>query len=216
MIVTATAGSFGALPQIVSGFRTLGNETPVLNSWAGDGDVLGHEDPQVTNYYYVTYASSSVTTRTRPSTPSPRSWARPRSGSAASSTGAAAIDGLVTAINRAGGSTNGRRTPRTWRSSTRCRHCRASSASPPLKLVDVREPKEWAEGRIPGSIHIPLGELGRRSDELIREIPVVVVCRSGVRSLTGTDELLARGFADVASLNGGILAWARAGHPIES
>ena len=60
----------------------------------------------------------------------------------------------------------------------------------------------------------PLGELGRRSDELIREIPVVVVCRSGVRSLTGTDELLARGFADVASLNGGILAWARAGHPI--
>ncbi|HYP61307.1 MAG TPA: rhodanese-like domain-containing protein [Thermomicrobiales bacterium] len=84
------------------------------------------------------------------------------------------------------------------------------------QLVDVREPKEWAEGRIPGSIHIPLGELGRRSDELIREIPVVVVCRSGVRSLTGTDELLARGFADVASLNGGILAWARAGHPIES
>ena len=84
------------------------------------------------------------------------------------------------------------------------------------QLVDVREPDEWEDGHIPGSIHIPLGELGRRSDELIREIPVVVLCRSGVRSLTGADELLARGFADVASLNGGILAWARAGHPIES
>ena len=37
VIVTATAGSFGALPQIISGLRTLGNDTPVLNSWAGDG-----------------------------------------------------------------------------------------------------------------------------------------------------------------------------------
>ena len=83
------------------------------------------------------------------------------------------------------------------------------------QLVDVREPTEWADAHIPGSIHIPLGELGRRSGELIKEIPVVVVCRSGQRSLTGTDELLARGFADVASLNGGILAWARAGHPVE-
>jgi rhodanese-related sulfurtransferase len=36
-----------------------------------------------------------------------------------------------------------------------------------------------------------------------------------MRSLTGTDELLARGFVDVASLNGGILAWARAGHAVE-
>jgi rhodanese-related sulfurtransferase len=84
------------------------------------------------------------------------------------------------------------------------------------QLVDVREPNEWREGRIPGSIHIPLGELGRRSDELIKEIPVVVVCRSGHRSLAGTEELLARGFADVASFHGGVIAWARAGHPIES
>jgi rhodanese-related sulfurtransferase len=36
-----------------------------------------------------------------------------------------------------------------------------------------------------------------------------------VRSLTGADELLARGFQDVASLNGGILAWAAAGYPVE-
>jgi hydroxyacylglutathione hydrolase len=84
------------------------------------------------------------------------------------------------------------------------------------QLVDVREPDEWADGHIPGAIHIPLGELAQRSDELIKEMPVVVLCRSGVRSLTGADELIAHGFTDVASFNGGMLAWARAGHPVES
>ena len=57
VIVTSTAGSFGALPQIVSGLRSLGNETPILNSWAGDGTYWVTKDPQVTNYYYVTFAS---------------------------------------------------------------------------------------------------------------------------------------------------------------
>ena len=58
VVVTATAGSFGALPQIVSGLRTLGNNTPVLNSWAGDGTYWVTKDPQVTEYYYVTFASA--------------------------------------------------------------------------------------------------------------------------------------------------------------
>ena len=58
VIVTSTAGSFGALPQIVAGLRTLGNETPVLNSWAGDGTYWVTKEPKVTNYYYVTYASA--------------------------------------------------------------------------------------------------------------------------------------------------------------
>ena len=58
VIVTATAGSFGALPQIVSGLRTLGNNTPILNSWAGDGTYWVTKDPQVTDYYYVTFASA--------------------------------------------------------------------------------------------------------------------------------------------------------------
>ena len=37
VIVTSTAGAFGALATLISGLRTLGNDTPVLNSWAGDG-----------------------------------------------------------------------------------------------------------------------------------------------------------------------------------
>ena len=84
------------------------------------------------------------------------------------------------------------------------------------QLVDVREPDEWAEGHIPGAIHIPLGDLAERAGELIAESPVVLICRSGVRSLTAADELIARGFRDVASFSGGMLAWAEAGHPIES
>ena len=83
------------------------------------------------------------------------------------------------------------------------------------QLVDVREPNEWAEGHIPGAIHIPLREIRQRSGELMKETPVIVVCRSGQRSLSATDELLARGFADVASFAGGMLAWAKAGHPVE-
>ena len=56
--MTATAGAFGALPTLVSGLRTLGNDTPILNSWAGDGTYWLPKDPKVTHYFFVTYASS--------------------------------------------------------------------------------------------------------------------------------------------------------------
>ena len=83
------------------------------------------------------------------------------------------------------------------------------------QLVDVREPVEWNDGHIPGAIHIPLGDLAGRTNELIKESPVIAVCRSGHRSLAAADELIAQGFTDVASLNGGMLAWTKAGHPVE-
>ncbi len=55
VIVTSTA--FGELPALVSGLRALGNNTPILNSWAGDGTYWVTKSPEVTNYYCVTYAS---------------------------------------------------------------------------------------------------------------------------------------------------------------
>ena len=55
VIVTSTA--FGELPALVSGLRSLGNQTPILNSWAGDGTYWVTKNPQVTDYYAVTYAS---------------------------------------------------------------------------------------------------------------------------------------------------------------
>jgi branched-chain amino acid transport system substrate-binding protein len=55
VIVTST--SFGELPALVSGLRSLGNKTPIINSWAGDGTYWVTKNPKVTNYYCVTYAS---------------------------------------------------------------------------------------------------------------------------------------------------------------
>jgi branched-chain amino acid transport system substrate-binding protein len=102
--VTSTAGAFGALSTLVSGLRTLGNDTPILNSWAGDGTYWLPKSPKVTNYFFVTYADAFG------GDPNPAVNALAKQVKAATGgfiTGPAAIDGLVTAIKRAGGSTSG-------------------------------------------------------------------------------------------------------------
>jgi branched-chain amino acid transport system substrate-binding protein len=104
VFVTATAGAFGALPQMLTGLRSLGNDTPVLNSWAGDGAYWLTKDPKVSNYYFVTYASVFG------DDPNKAVNALAKTVKAATGgfiTGSAAIDGVATAIRRAGGSTNG-------------------------------------------------------------------------------------------------------------
>jgi len=104
VIVTSTAGAFGALSTLISGLRTLGNNTPILNSWAGDGTYWLPKSPPVTNYYFVTFASIFG------DDPNPAVNKLAKQVHAATGgfiTGSAAIDGLVVAINRAGGSTNG-------------------------------------------------------------------------------------------------------------
>ncbi len=74
-------------------------------------------------------------------------------------------------------------------------------------LLDVREPWEVELVSLPGAVHIPLGELEARVDELPPG-PVTVYCHHGVRSLRGRDILLAHGI-EATSLEGGIDAWAR-------
>jgi branched-chain amino acid transport system substrate-binding protein len=106
VIVTATAGAFGALPQLISGLRTLGNNTPVLNSWAGDGVYWVTKEPQVTNYYFVTYASIFGDDPVKAVNALAKTL---KAGTGGFVTGSAAIDGVVTAIRRSGGSTNGLR-----------------------------------------------------------------------------------------------------------
>lgn len=83
------------------------------------------------------------------------------------------------------------------------------------QIVDVREPDEWAEGHIPGAVHIPLGELPLRQHELDRTQPVITVCRSGNRSLVAADQMIAARFRDVKSMAGGMKAWTAAGQPVE-
>src|SRR5581483_5530690 len=104
VIVTSTAGAYGALGPFITGLRTLGNNTPVLNSWAGDGNYWLPKSPAVTNYYFVTYASVFG------DDPNPAVNKLAKQVHAATGgfiTGSAAIDGVVTAIRRAHGSTTG-------------------------------------------------------------------------------------------------------------
>ena len=57
VIVTATAPPWGAMVPILTGLRTLGVKTPMINSWAGDGSYWLPKNSPVTDYYFVTYAS---------------------------------------------------------------------------------------------------------------------------------------------------------------
>ena len=82
-------------------------------------------------------------------------------------------------------------------------------------VLDVREVSEWNEFHAPGATLIPLGELASRVDELPRDKPIVVVCRSGNRSQQGRDILLAAGFTQVTSMDGGLNQWRSSGYPIE-
>lgn len=79
-----------------------------------------------------------------------------------------------------------------------------------LQLVDVREAAEVAQRQVPGAIHIPLGQLPVRLDELDRERPVAFLCRSGGRSSAATRTATRAGF-DAANITGGIAAWIRTG-----
>jgi rhodanese-related sulfurtransferase len=85
----------------------------------------------------------------------------------------------------------------------------------PVQVLDVREPDEWSEGHIPGSILMPMGDVATRRHELDPAIPVVTLCRVGARSLYSAAELLAAGFPSVKSLAGGLNAWIAAGQPVE-
>jgi branched-chain amino acid transport system substrate-binding protein len=102
--VYVTSTAFGELPAFVSGFRSLGNQTPVLNSWAGDGTYWVTQTPQITNYYAVTYASIFGDD---PNAAVRRLAVQVKAGTGGFVAGPAAIDGVVTAIKRANGSTTG-------------------------------------------------------------------------------------------------------------
>jgi rhodanese-related sulfurtransferase len=80
--------------------------------------------------------------------------------------------------------------------------------------LDVRETDEWQAGRIAGALHIPIGELGLRQDEIPRNRLLIAVCRSGSRSAAVTGALLRAGY-EAENLTGGMQAWLAAGLPID-
>ncbi len=89
--------------------------------------------------------------------------------------------------------------------------------APKVQIVDVREATEYCGplGHIKGSVLIPLGELAARADNLMKDRPVVAVCRSGARSAQACVILQRAGLSDVANLAGGMLRWRAEGFSVE-
>ena len=74
-------------------------------------------------------------------------------------------------------------------------------------LIDVRSPEEFGAGHIEGARNIPVGEIGARAVEVgDKDAPVVVYCRSGIRSAKAKSALEAAGFTQVHNL-GGMSRW---------
>ena len=76
-----------------------------------------------------------------------------------------------------------------------------------VALVDVREQNEWDAGHVEGSTLHPLSAFD--PEQLPRDKPVVLICRSGRRSLTALHAARAAGFKDIWHYKGGVLGWAQ-------
>lgn len=74
-------------------------------------------------------------------------------------------------------------------------------------LIDVREPNELKQGYIPGAVNIPLSRLRTRVAEIPQDRPVILYCRSGMRSKQAARLLRRHGYKQLSHLRGGILAW---------
>ncbi len=99
------------------------------------------------------------------------------------------------------------------------------AANPALLILDVREPYEFYAMHIPGSINVPRGILESACEwdyeetvpELVtgRDREIVVVCRSGYRSILATHVMQVLGFTNVASLQTGLRGWKDYEQPLE-
>ncbi|UHA71921.1 sulfurtransferase TusA family protein [Paenibacillus sp. 481] len=79
--------------------------------------------------------------------------------------------------------------------------------TPPVTIVDVREPAEYAFAKISGAISIPLGQLEQRIQELNQEDEICVICRTGKRSDMAAQLLHEKGFKHVKNVVPGMSAW---------
>ena len=85
-----------------------------------------------------------------------------------------------------------------------------------IKVLDVREPAEFATGVIQGAVLIPLGQVEKRIGELdgLKDRPMLVVCGSGGRSAQAIKVLSKYGFTKLTNIKGGMNAWRKANLPV--
>lgn len=83
-------------------------------------------------------------------------------------------------------------------------------------VVDIRDRKEFGEGRITGSINIPLNSLKSRVNELnkFKDKQIIVADKMGQHSAMAVKQLNAEGFSNVSRLNGGIADWKASNLPL--
>ena len=83
-------------------------------------------------------------------------------------------------------------------------------------VVDIRDRKEFGEGRIPGSINIPLNSLKSRVGELskFKDKQIIVADKMGQHSAMAVKQLNAEGFSNVVRLNGGVADWKASNLPL--
>jgi len=80
-------------------------------------------------------------------------------------------------------------------------------------MVDVREDDEWEAGHAPVAVHVPVGQVVDRMDELPADRTIVCMCRMGGRSGSVAAHLAGAGY-DVRNIAGGMQAWAALGLPV--
>ena len=106
---------------------------------------------------------------------------------------------------------------------TRVRECTIAdvtlrqAAGETLTLVDVREESEFAQGHIPGSIHLGKGVIERDIEGKIPDTgtELILYCGGGYRSALAADNLQKMGYTNVISMDGGWRGWTEAGLPVE-
>jgi hydroxyacylglutathione hydrolase len=92
---------------------------------------------------------------------------------------------------------------------------RLYAEGPPV-VLDVRDPDEFEEGHIPGSLHIPYAELTDRLGEVPHDRPVAAICSGGKRSGLAASVLQREGFEPVIHVaHGGVRDWEKAGRSLE-
>lgn len=82
-----------------------------------------------------------------------------------------------------------------------------------VPLIDVREPEEYAAGRVPGAVNLPMSQIGDLLDQL-PDGAFDVICAAGVRSARVVEALESRGY-DATNVDGGTNTWEGLGFPIE-
>jgi rhodanese-related sulfurtransferase len=92
---------------------------------------------------------------------------------------------------------------------------RRSDAGEKFLLVDVREDNEWANGHLPGAVHLGKGIIER---DIVQRVPdtnakIILYCGGGLRSALAAENLQKMGYTSVESMDGGWRGWVEAGLP---